>query len=346
MLPNSAALDAAALPDAVVSVDAEGRIVAANRVFERLLWGPDTAPAGKSFFDVYKPRDADGKALSGWHSSAWLPNVVGVPEVEVELTHPSGRVVSVAVTVAYVRDADGRFAGGVASMRDLAHRRIDSAAAQAVATVAHEIRAPLTGIRGFASLLLNKSDALTADQHDEMLAQIVKDAERMTRLVTELLDMSRLEAGILVLGSEPVDLARTCRDAVAEARGGVEGADDQQVSVDVPEPVEAIGDADKIGQVVRNLVENAFKYGEAPVTIHAYPRGDDAIVEVHDCGSIEADALGRIFSKYWRRSRAGRPSGTGLGLYISKGLAEAHGGGLEVDSDDDGTTFRLLLPQD
>ncbi|MCC7076769.1 MAG: PAS domain-containing protein [Acidimicrobiia bacterium] len=346
MLPDSALLDSVASPDAMLSVDASGIVVGVNSQVERLLGWHEEELLWDSFFGRLQPRDAEGFYVESWPRVVHLRIVRAVPQFEVDLMHVGGRMVKCALTARLQRKA-GEFAGAVISLRDLAGRRLESGAARMVATVAHEIRAPLTGVRGFASLLLRKGDAVTSDQREEMLGQIVTEAERMTRLVGELLDVSRLEAGRLILASERVSVADVVSRAVAQARSAVEGAGGVEIDVDVSPEHAVIGDPDKVLQIVANLVENAVKYGDAPLTVssRSLPEREETEIGVHDTGYIPPEILPRIFSKYWRRERPGRPSGTGLGLYISKGLAEAQDGRLEATSSvAGGTTFTVRLP--
>lgn len=214
-----------------------------------------------------------------------------------------------------------------------------------VSAVGHELRSPLTSIRGYTSLLLNRWDRIGDDDKKLMLGQISHDAERVTRLINELLDISRLETGRLHLTRRPLDLAATARsvlDSVAvehpELDARVDAADD------LP-PVRA--DGDKVEQVLTNLVENAVKYGSATglaIEIRAGRAGEVAVT-VRDQGpGIAAGDLPRVFDRWFQREH-GRPTGTGLGLWISKGIVEAHGGELAVVSTEGkGAAFTFTLP--
>ncbi len=345
MLPGTQELRACGIADALVTVDAAGLVVGTNEPFDVLVGLDPGELVGRVFCEILRPRDADGAPITGWHSSTRLRGARGVPPVEIELVHAAGRTIKVSVTVAYHR-VDGEFDGGVLCLRDLAHRQFESAAARAVATVSHEIRSPLTGIRGFASLLLNRGSDISEVDTKDMLAQIVHDAERMTRLVTELLEVSRLEAGRLVVGAQPVDIDDVIDEALSQARANVDSADLFDVDVSPCETAVALADRDKLLQIMTNLIENAFKYGESPLEIDVHYDDDDIEIEVRDGGFIVAGMLVRLFSKYWRRERPDKPSGTGLGLYISKQLAEVQGGTLEASSSvDDGTLFRLTMPR-
>jgi len=345
MLPDSTALDTAAVADALVALDAKCCVVGVNSAFARMLGVAPDDVVGRDFVATFRPRDGDGEPYSGWPVAARMAAVRAMAQVEVDLTHAGGRTVKTLMAGSYLRDSTGELAGGVLSLRDLGHRRLESTAAQAVATVSHEVRAPLTSVRGFASLLLRKGDSLEPEQRREMLEQILSDAERMTRLVGELLDVSRLEAGRVTYRLEPLDIGVICRSAVASAETII-GAPERPVTVDAPEGLHVRADRDKLTQILVNLVENARKYGEAPIVVAAGADEDAGTVEVtvSDSGLIPPDVLPRLFSKYWRRDRPGRPTGTGLGLFLAKGLAQGQGGDLVcTSSPGSGTVFTLTL---
>lgn len=213
-----------------------------------------------------------------------------------------------------------------------------------ISTVSHELRSPLTSIKGFTSLLISRWDGIAEDRKLEMLEQVRHDADRVTRMLTELLDISRLETGQLHLRRRPLDLAALAASVVEKV--ALQEPDLEADVVFPPDFPEVMADADKVEQVLSNLVENAAKY--------ASPRGlriegsvsDDGIaVAVTDSGEgIPAEDLPRVFERFFRREE-GRPTGTGLGLWISRGLVEAHGGGLTANSVvGEGSTFRFTLP--
>ena len=219
-----------------------------------------------------------------------------------------------------------------------------AAAMEVVATVSHELRSPLTSIKGYTALLLNRWDKLSDDQKQMMLGQIQHDADRVTRLITELLDISRLEAGRLALRHDRVDLRELAGRVVHQVAMAYP---DLHAEVDVPDDLPwVLADPDKVEQVLTNLVENAAKYADpGRVEIRASADDDSVTVAVADHGpGIGEDDLPRVFDRFFRRDH-GRPTGTGLGLWISRRLAEAHGGSLTATSvEGEGSTFRLRLP--
>lgn len=219
-----------------------------------------------------------------------------------------------------------------------------------VSAVGHELRSPLTSIRGYTSLLLNRWDRIGDADKKMMLRQISHDAERVTRLINELLDISRLETGKLHLSISSVDL----EECVARVLAGVAVSHPElDASVDAAPDLPAVrADADKVEQVLTNLIENAVKYG-SPTGLRVKVAGTDAdasssrflAVTVRDRGpGIATMDLPQVFDRWFQRQN-GRPTGTGLGLWISKGIVEAHGGELTVSSEDDeGAAFTFTLP--
>jgi signal transduction histidine kinase len=324
------AIDLDILPDAILVLDTSRTLVALNAAALRLL-GSDAAdlvgqPAGVAF-DVRAPGGAPALRDS------WPPH-----DVELDLTfhRPDGTDVPATVTTLVTDD------GAVLSLRASGER----SGIAIISTVAHELRSPLTSVKGYTSLMLSRWDRLKDEQKLTMLEQVHHDADRVTRLVTELLDISRLETGRLVLRRRMVDLTALA-DSVLEKVAMVIPELDCRVTFagDVPH---VYADPDKVEQVLTNLVENAAKYGSPKgMQITGSLEGDLVCVTVRDTGEgIPADDLPRVFTKFFRRDH-GRPTGTGLGLWISQGLVEAHGGQLTATSEPGaGSTFRFTLPTD
>ena len=239
----------------------------------------------------------------------------------------------------------------VISLRGTQQReRLERSRAELVSTVAHELRSPLTSVKGFTATLLNKWGRFTDDQKRVMLETVNADADRVTRLITELLDVSRLESGRMEVHRQLVDLPDRARKIIAGrvAAGDAEDRFRLEVLGGLPE---TWLDADKIDQILGNLVENAVRHGAGIVTIVVEPAHldgeegelDAVAVSVRDQGEgISPDVAPRVFRQFWRGKRRG---GTGLGLYIVKGLVEAHGGTIGVcRAPGGGAEFRFIMP--
>ena len=335
------------LPDAVVELDRDRRVVAVNAAAGDLLGYPGPALLGRGCDEMLAPRTLAGRRIlaAGWHPSAVLPTVVRIPEHEVRLRTANGTDVTVLVTGRYRRDADGGVCGAVLVLRDGSRRhRAAVQGMEVISTVSHELRSPLTSVKGYTSLLINRWERLADAQKLVMLEQVQHDADRVTRLVGELLDISRLETGRLVLRRQMVDLPAVVARVVDKVR-----MNESELAVDVSFPdgfPQVWADADKVEQVLTNLVENAAKYADPQgMRVVGESGPDEVSVAVVDKGpGIPAVDLPRVFTKFFRRSET-RPTGSGLGLWISRGLVEAHGGRLTVESSPgEGSTFRFTLP--
>jgi signal transduction histidine kinase len=334
------------IPDPVVRLDGDRRIVAANAAAARLAGRTPAELVGKDMADVFLPRAADGTQLltDGWHSSTRLRSVVDIPEHEVTIT-ADDRDLKVRVTGRYERNGTGAVSGAVLVLRPPRRRSNDEpTGSEVVSTVSHELRSPLTSVKGYTSLLLNRWDRLKDEQKRMMLEQVHHDADRVTRLITELLDISRLETGRLVLRRQLVDLRELASQVVEKLTMTYP---DLECAVTFSDGFPQVyADPDKVEQVLTNLVENAAKYASPTgMAVHGTATDDAVAVAVSDRGEgIPAADLPRVFKKFFRRDM-GKPTGTGLGLWISRGLVEAHGGKLTATSElGTGSVFEFTLP--
>lgn len=337
MMEDFAAFDL--LSEAVVVVGRDGTVVHANDRATSLL-GLPRAAVGKAFDELVPLVDESGAPLEG-EAARLAGGRLRLAERLVHLLLPDGRRRPLALT--------GRpFAGGlVLSFRNAGRReRLDRARSDLVATVSHEIRSPLTSVKGFTRTMLLRWERFSDDQKRTMLATINEDADRVTRLLTELLDVSRIDAGRVQLRRQLVDVAGVVYAIADKVGHRPEGAGrDLLVDVDRDLPP-VLADPDKLEQMVTNLVENALKYApESPVQVRVAAEDERMHLSVTDRGpGIAPDQRRRIFEKFGR-GRGERRTGTGLGLFITRGLAEAHGGTVWCDSTPgEGSTFHLVLP--
>jgi signal transduction histidine kinase len=364
------------LPDGLVIADHAGRVTAFNRAAARLTGISTAAALGDDLRRVLPLRDADGR---GWWASVdpyrGLPTRTRHPEMSLYL--PDGT--EILVTVSYVRGprcegaGPGRPGGPgpvqriVISLRGAQQRaRLERSRADLVSTVAHELRSPLTSVKGFTATLLAKWTRFTDDQKRVMLETVNADADRVTRLITELLDVSRIESGRMEIHRQLVSIPERVEKIVAGRIAAGDPADRFKVEV-AGELPDTWLDADKVDQILGNLIENAIRHGAGTVTVVVEPAeavcarssragvvpgapgslgaaGVPAVaVSVRDEGDgVAPELVPRIFRQFWRAKRRG---GAGLGLFIVKGLVEAHGGAITVQrAPGGGAEFRFTMP--
>jgi signal transduction histidine kinase len=333
------------LPDGLVVADGDARVIIFNAAAERMTRIPAGQAIGRDFRDVLPLHDAEGR--DWWKCLAPYDGLATrTRHPERSLFLPDGT--ELLVTAAYRRDGHGDVERFTMSLRDAAHRaRQERDRADLVSTVAHELRSPLTSVKGFTATLLAKWHRFNDDQKRVMLETVNADADRVTRLITELLDVSRIESGRLEMHRQVVDLPEEVRKVIAGrvAAGDPEDRFRFEVRGGLPE---MWLDPDKIDQILGNLLENAVRHGAGIVTIVVEPDAhkEGAAVSVRDEGQgIPPEAAQRVFRQFWRGPGGNRRGGTGLGLYIVKGLVEAHGGTIGVRSaPGGGAEFRFTLP--
>ncbi|MCS0636171.1 ATP-binding protein [Streptomyces sp. LP05-1] len=374
-LPDGRPVDPDELPDGLVVADETGRVTGFNAAAARITGLAPAAALGRPLDRALPLEDLAGRrwwALTDPYGG--LATRTGQPERHLLL--PGGREVLVAARYLRARPT-GPVRRVVVTLRGTeARRRSERSHAELIATVAHELRSPLTSVKGFTATLLAKWERFTDDQKRLMLETVDADADRVTRLITELLDISRIDSGRLEVRRQPVDLAAAVGRHVQAHIARGQTADRFFVRVVPPLP-ELWADPDKIDQVLGNLLENAVRHGEGTVTIEVAPAGADepaecvrpigrgvpggptesagpvekspievekgTVVTVSDEGpGIPEESMPRVFTRFWRGSKRG---GTGLGLYIVKGIVEAHGGTVTVGrAPGGGAQFRFTLP--
>jgi signal transduction histidine kinase len=343
------------LPDGLVIADQAGRVEVFNAAAARLTGKPAAAALGKDVRDVLPLHDADGRCWWTW-TDPYHGLCTRTRHHEASLYLPDGT--EVLATMGYVRErrrqsgTPGNVRRIVVGLRGAEPRaRLERSRADLVSTVAHELRSPLTSVKGFTATLLAKWYRFTDDQKRVMLETVNADADRVTRLITELLDVSRIESGRLEVHRQLVDLPEQGRRIIAGRVAAGELADRFRLEVNGTLP-ETWLDQDKVDQIIGNLVENALRHGAGTVTIvvESADAGDGqgertpaVAVSVRDEGEgIAPELAPRVFRQFWRAKRRG---GTGLGLFIVKGLVEAHGGTIAVlTAPGGGAEFRFTMP--
>jgi signal transduction histidine kinase len=249
-----------------------------------------------------------------------------------------------------VLDDRGGFIGRLWTLRDVTQQReLDRLKDEFVATVSHELRTPLTSMMGFLEMIREGEAGELNDEQKRFLAIVYRSSERLQRLVGDLLFVARLDANGLQLHFGEAKLDDIVRDAV-ESSGALARSREVSLVAEVEEMPPVSGDKERLSQLVGNLVSNALKFTPAggSVVARTFVEAGHAVVEIADTGiGIPLGEQSRLFQRFFRSSTATEQAipGTGLGLVISRAIAEAHGGTIDVTSlPGEGTTFRVEIP--
>ncbi len=256
----------------------------------------------------------------------------------------AGRRRAIHLRLFDVGDESGQVIGRGLLLRDVTREReLDEFKTTLLAAVGHELRTPLAAIKGHASTLLQEDVTWSLEDQRHFLRTISSEADRLAQLVSNLLDLSRQEAGLLLLNRVPIKIQDLVEKTIERLRQpGI------MLAVDIPADLPAVNvDSARIEVVLHNLVTNALIYGDGEVRISAERQDDLVIVSVSDNGpGIAPDELPHVFERFYRaqQGRQQHSGGTGLGLTICKAFIEAHGCTIWAESRGQGTTFSFSLP--
>ena len=329
------------LPDGVLVADAEGVVRHANDMARRLLGSEQLV--GRPLAEVVALQDLDGH---DWYTATNPYAGLNIRQMQAEQAWRLADGTELLVTTRMRRKSPHDPVEHVAvSLRSARARdRLDRERSDLVATVAHELRSPLTGVRGFTGTLLARWDKFTDDQKKLIMQSVHSDTDRLTRLIAELLEVARIDTGRLSLYPRPVDVAAAVEQVTQSVRAGTGREVHFEPDGDLPQ---ILADPDRFAQVLTNLVDNAVRHGEGTVRVTAAPRrvDDQEFVEVvvEDEGEGISPAIRkRVFTKFWKHGIRG---GSGLGMYIAHGLVTAHGGRIAIaDADSGGARLETSWP--
>ena len=325
-------------PVGVTVFDAQtGDVISINREARRIVEGLCLpGQTAEQLLETITCRRADGReiALARLPLARALSGAETVRAEEIALSAADGRSVTTLINATPIHGPDGALASVVVTMQDLAPlRELERMRAEFLGMVSHELRAPLTSIKGSAATVLRASRIFGPAEVTQFFRIIDEQADRMDNLIGDLLDAGRIDTGTLSVAPEPSDVAAL----VDQARGTfVSGGGRHTVRIDLPPDLPRVmADRQRTVQVLNNLLANAARHSpeSAPIRIAAEREGLHVAVSVADEGrGIAPDHLGQLFRKYTATGDREGGVGGGLGLAICKGLVEAHGGRIRAES--------------
>ena len=324
------------MADGIVVVEADGRVSLMNQAAQLLLDVRTTDIQGTPLSEVARDHELQELVTSSMQS-------LEMRQAHLDLLRQRRLVSAIAIPLG----GDG--AGVLLSLHDLtAFRQLETTRREFVSNVSHELRSPLASIRSMVETLSGGAidDRQTAA---DFIARIEQDVRRMEALISELLELSRLESGQIALDLQPISLKSIAADTAAAFRGrsATRGV---SVSIEIPDELPLVlGESDKIRQVLTNLMDNALKFtpSEGEIGLSALPDEGSVTTRVSNTGNgIAQEHLPHLFERFYKVDRSRRDGGTGLGLAIVKHIVLAHGGEVDVESRlGEGAVFTFTLPR-
>jgi two-component system phosphate regulon sensor histidine kinase PhoR len=348
--------------DGFVLSDPDGTITSCNPAFARLVGRTEKEIIGQALatvIDLESSGDSSTKEKDGPRPASTISGATNGTKGEEDHTAPRPTVIINRAGVDFtmptshiaVRNDNGEIHGHVTVVYIVQANTVQQAQTEFVSTVSHELRTPLTSIKGFADTILRAGDRLDAGQQRRYVGIIKDQADRLTRLVEDLLAVSRLESKRMQLTIRALDLNEAVHRVV---RNLADKAGNHRIVVNIAAGLPPVwADADRLEQILTNLIDNAIKYSPAKTVVTVSARdtveGNQEMVEfsVSDQGvGIPQEHLPEIFTKFSRLDNplVRQTEGTGLGLYITRSLVLALGGQIKVTSSAGGTTFTVQLP--
>ena len=335
--------------EGVVAIDTDRRVLHLNTVAANWFGrsGPESA-VGRPIYELSRQPEISGALIEAMEKRTRVSRTFALARFAGEDGGPNRFELNASPLLSSRRDGEP-VEGAVAVIHDITElERLESVRRDFVSNVSHELKTPLTAIRGYVETLL-ETDPIDGATRGRFLRKIRRQSNRLGALVSDLLTLSRIESS-----AEPPEEVLDLRSAAGEVLNLLGPASEERGLELVPEfpgqAVEVLGEEEAIRQALSNLVDNAVKYSSpgGRVSVRLQAENGRAVLEVEDEGpGIAGEHLDRIFERFYRvdRARSRELGGTGLGLAIVKNVARRHGGGVEVESERGrGSTFRLWLP--
>ena len=339
---NKLAVILSGMTEGVVAVNEDGRVMHLNEAAERLLSAPRAESLGRPIWEITRVREVSEMLSAALRDKTEIQRNLQVTSRE--------KIRFIEMRASPLYGGQGTLVGAVAVLRDVTElHRLETVRREFVANASHELKTPITAIRGLVETLIDDKE-LDYSRRERFLCKIKEQSLRLSSIVTDLLTLSRLESESNEMRRVAVDLREVI---LATAKTFAAMAEDRGIAMETQVPnasVEVLGDEEALCQVVSNLLDNAIKYTPegGRVWVRLYLQGADAVIEVQDTGvGIEPKDRERIFERFYRvdKARSRELGGTGLGLSIVKHIAISHGGRVTVDSTPGmGSTFRVFLP--
>jgi len=339
------------MAEGIYTLDPSLRITRVNPFVARLVGRQAHQVLGRQCREVFHYTTPSGAPLCETTCPARQAMASGKPGyvMEARLRVAGNREIPVAILAAAIHNDAGEVVGAVETCRDISERKeVDELRDSIISHVSHELRTPLSHIKGFASSLLQPDVKWDDETRLDFIRTIDKEADRLSRLVSDLLDMSRLESGRVTMSPEAVEPVQMIQVAIERTATFLQ---EHIVETDLPSDLPHVAvDASQTERVLRNLLENSAKYSPVGSQITVSARVEDAYLRigVYDQGiGVPEGERERIFEKFVRLEQvhAFRSPGTGLGLSICKAVVEAHGGRIWMeDNPGGGSIFCLTLP--
>ncbi|MBN1304457.1 MAG: PAS domain-containing protein [Anaerolineales bacterium] len=344
---SDALLDAAA--DGILILDSDHSIERCNTAFEKLFGKKRDEIVGKLHHEIIQwMREPQGLTLEAAESDGWPKNSNTTLYVEGDLQRPQPPHLPVGVTYAPLLSPEGALRNIIVSVRDITHfRTADEMKSTFISIVSHELRTPVALIKGYASTLRRDDARWERAIVEDSLSVIEEEADRLSRMIDDLLDASRLQAGGLSLNRSDISLPQISMRLAKKY-----GPQSEKHSFNIQFPKDfpfILADENRIEQLLSNLVSNAFKYApDGEIRIEGQVQPDKVIVGVIDNGpGIDPNDMPHIFDRFYRADKAVRSTkGAGLGLYLARAIVEAHGGRIWLEPQaGSGTRIFFSLPR-
>ena len=331
-----------ASPDAIISLDGKGYITDCNEGASRLLGYSRSELVSRNIRELLASVVLDDLA-----SSAPKPFLYQYPENEFELVHRDGQSIPVWAKMVATYDAEGISPRIVMYLRDFAeHKKIDRLKDEFISLVSHELRSPLTVIIGAVNTALNEGSRLSEEENRQLLQDASCEADVLSHLLGNLVELSRSQAENLLLYPEAISVQNVVQQAFDRINRQYPS---RSIIVDFPEEIPQIhADQLRLERIMYNLMENAIKYSseESEVRIFAKREDSELVFGISDQGDgISPEDQLKLFVPFQRLEETMTGGGTGLGLVVCQRLVEAHGGRIWVESEPGkGSTFYFALP--